>query len=364
MKESELLSLLLESTKTCNLSVAGFSLPGENTFTFWVQDTDSELPHLENTEFLIHPFYTADAFPKIQIKPQWRFDAEEGLPESLKSKLLNTKSTQTEYWTSLIGEMPETTNKQDFLAQVNEIKHQISLGEIEKAMLSAVRIMPKSPKKITDILYDLRSNYPYAFISYTSTPFHGTWIGATPEILLYQHGKNLETVSLAGTKTTEKQHEWGDKEKHEQELVTTYIRELLQTYPIEKIQIEGPEYYAVGQLVHLRTRFQITMQETPEKSVVFKLANEMHPTPAVGGYPKAKGLTLIRKLEKHERRYYAGYLGPVTENAARLFVNLRCASLFKNQVVFYSGAGITAGSDPEAEWEETGHKAASVYRNF
>jgi isochorismate synthase len=84
----------------------------------------------------------------------------------------------------------------------------------------------------------------------------------------------------------------------------------------------------------------------------------------VGGYPKADSLKLIKQLEEHERSYYAGYLGPVAEDSARLFVNLRCASLFKNEVVFYSGAGITAGSDPEAEWDETGHKARSVSRYF
>jgi isochorismate synthase len=364
VKESELLNLLLESTKTCNLSVAGFSLPGEKNFTFWVQDTDSDLPHLDNKVFSIHPFYTAEHFPNIHIQPQWCFHNEAEFPELLKSKLLNTKCKQTEYWTSLIGEMPKPTNKKVFLAQVNEIKQQISQGEIEKAMLSAIRIMPKSPKKITDILHDLRINYPNAFISYTSTPFHGTWIGATPEILLFQYGKELETISLAGTKTIDQQHEWGDKEKHEQELVTTYIKELLQTYPVDNIQIEGPEYYVVGQLVHLRTRFQITMLQIPDKSLIFKLANDMHPTPAVGGYPKVDSLKLIKQLEEHERSYYAGFLGPVTEDSARLFVNLRCASLFKNEVVFYSGAGITAGSDPEAEWDETGYKAASVSQYF
>ncbi len=364
MKESELLNLLLESTKTCNLSVAGFSLPGENTFTFWVQDTDSDLPHLKNKVFSIHPFYTAKHFPNIHIQPQWCFHTEEDLPEIIKSKLLNSKFKETEYWTSLIGEQPKITYKEDFLAQVNKIKQQISQGIIEKAMLSAIRVVPKTSKKITDILYDLRCNYPDAFISYTSTPFHGTWIGATPEILLYQHGKEFETVSLAGTKTLEQHHEWGDKEKHEQELVTTYIRDLLQTYPVDNMHIEGPADYTVGQLVHLRTRFQITMLEIPDKSVIYKLANDMHPTPAVGGYPKAESLKLIHQIEKHERSYYAGYLGPITEDYARLFVNLRCASLFRNEVAFYSGAGITAGSDPEAEWEETGHKATSVSRYF
>lgn len=359
-----MLNMLLESTQTCNLSVAGFSLPEEKSFTFWVQDTDSNLPHQNTKSFLIHPFYTAEEFPTIHIQPQWCFKAEENIPEILKSKILNTKGKTNEYWTSLIGEKPKATEKKDFIAQVNEVKKQISLGKIQKAMISAVRIIPKTPKKIKDILYDLRINYPHTFISYTSTPLHGTWIGATPEILISQHQKELETVSLAGTKTTAQKHEWSQKEKHEQELVTTYIQNILQTYPVHKIQIEGPEYFSVGQLIHLRTRFKISLLDTPNKSTILKLADEMHPTPAVGGYPKAEGLKLIKQLENHKRTYYAGYLGPIAENYTRLFVNLRCASLYKNEVVFYSGAGITQGSEPEAEWLETKHKAASVSQYF
>lgn len=360
-----MLNLLLESTKTCNLSVAGFSLPGEKSFTFWVQDTDSNLPHLNNKIFLIHPFCTTDEeFPKIQIQPLWCFQPEESIPEILKSKLLNTEGKTNEYWTSLIGEKPKATEKKDFIDQVNEVKKLISLGKIQKAMISSVRIMPKTQKKLKHILYDLRNHYPHALISYTSTPLHGTWIGATPEILISQHQRELETVSLAGTKTTAQKNEWTQKEKHEQELVTTYIQNILQTYPVQNIQIEGPEYFSVGQLIHLRTRFKISMQDIPNKSTILKLADEMHPTPAVGGYPKAESLKYIKQLEKHKRTYYAGYLGPIAENYAHLFVNLRCASLYKNEVVYYSGAGITEGSDPEAEWIETKHKATSVSQFF
>lgn len=364
MKENYLLQQLLEATKTCNVSVAGFSLPDENKFAFWIQDTDIELPSLHDGEFIIYPFFVGGNFPIISIKPQWIIADNDEVPEHIKKKLLNLSTKQPEYWTSLIDNIPEATEKTDFLLQVNEIKHQISLGNIEKAMLSAVRILPRSEKKIANILYDLRKNYPKAFISYTSTPIHGTWIGATPEIFLYQHDKKIETVSLAGTKTLELQNNWSEKEKHEQALVTQYIQEVFQKYPIDKIEIQGPEYYSVGPLIHLRTLFRINLQERPERTMMTNLVRELHPTPAVGGYPKTESLKLIEQLEKHKRSYYAGFLGPINLNTTSLFVNLRCASLNKNVVIFYSGAGITAGSDPLSEWEETGHKAASISKYF
>ncbi|MCX7743380.1 MAG: chorismate-binding protein [Flavobacteriales bacterium] len=364
MKENQLLQQLLEATKTCNVSVAGFSLPGESKFTFWIQSTDLDYPPLNDSEFIIYPFFVGGNFPIIRIKPQWSIYDNEVLPEPIQKKLINSSTKSTEYWHSLIDNVFEATNIKDFLLQVDEIKHQISLGNIEKAMLSAIRVLPRSEKKIADILLDLRKNYPNAFISYTSTPIHGTWIGATPEILLFQHDKRIETVSLAGTKTLEQQHEWSEKERHEQDLVTQYIHEIFHKYPIEEIEIQGPEYYSIGPLIHLRTLFRINLQDIPQKPMMEKLAREMHPTPAVGGYPKTASLKLIQQLEKHERSYYAGFLGPITLNSSSLFVNLRCASLHRNQVAFYSGAGITAGSDPESEWEETGHKAASIAKYF
>lgn len=52
--------------------------------------------------------------------------------------------------------------------------------------------------------------------------------------------------------------------------------------------------------------------------------------------------------------FYAGYLGPVNiHNRICLFVNLRCMQLLGDQAVLYAGAGVTADSVPESEWEET-----------
>jgi isochorismate synthase len=44
----------------------------------------------------------------------------------------------------------------------------------------------------------------------------------------------------------------------------------------------------------------------------------------------------------------------------QLFVNLRCMQWTAQNFVFYAGAGITAGSDPELEWEETNQKLVAM----
>jgi isochorismate synthase len=88
------------------------------------------------------------------------------------------------------------------------------------------------------------------------------------------------------------------------------------------------------------------------------MVRQLHPTPAVGGFPRAKALQVIGELEAHRRFYYAGFLGPVSAQLdISLFVNLRCMTLSEDTAFLISGAGITAGSDPAKEWEETANKA-------
>ena len=43
------------------------------------------------------------------------------------------------------------------------------------------------------------------------------------------------------------------------------------------------------------------------------LVEELHPTPAVGGLPKAAAVDYILKQEGYDRSYYTGYLGPFVQ---------------------------------------------------
>ena len=70
---------------------------------------------------------------------------------------------------------------------------------------------------------------------------------------------------------------------------------------------------------------------------------------------------MIKKLEKHERRFYAGFSGPWNlGDKSHLFVNLRCAEMGDSGINVYVGGGITVDSNPEAEWEETVRKSQTL----
>jgi isochorismate synthase len=84
------------------------------------------------------------------------------------------------------------------------------------------------------------------------------------------------------------------------------------------------------------------------------LAGLLHPTPAVGGLPRAEALAAIAALEGFDRGLYAGPVGWVDANGdGEWAVALRGAHLDGPRARLVAGAGIVAGSDPDAEWAET-----------
>jgi isochorismate synthase len=189
------------------------------------------------------------------------------------------------------------------------------------------------------------------------------WMGATPEPLLCSNKNDLETVSLAGTREFNAEnlnlHNWSKKELTEQELVTCFIEEALHKFKIDKYLKNGPYTKKAGNLVHLRTDF--TLKQSRANGLLGQLVQELHPTSAVCGLPKQPAMTFLLNIEKHNRKYYSGFLGPVNiDEQMQLFVNLRCMQVLCDKLVLYIGAGITSDSEADDEWTETEIKADTL----
>lgn len=183
------------------------------------------------------------------------------------------------------------------------------------------------------------------------------WIGATPETLLDCDGVSLTTMALAGTRKAGAQGPWGQKEQEEQQIVTDYISKVFRDKGLEPIIGERFSRKA-GQVEHLCT--PISLKVGSANGRLAEILSALHPTPAVGGYPKELAMEWIRRVEPHERRYYGGYLGPMFGEHVRLFVNLRCMEVDDSRLRLYVGGGLTDKSDPKSEWKETEEKAQTL----
>ena len=253
------------------------------------------------------------------------------------------------------------------LVDVEEQKRYINLvakavlrlqeSSLKKVVLSRKQSFQNSKSDI-DILTDLLDAYPAANCYFFYHPQVGKWVGATPEVLVQIDGVKLKTMSLAGTALYQEneEHIWGKKELEEQRLVTDFIVHNLKESGAVNIQESEVKTVRAGKLIHLRT--DITATVNPKDKNLY--IDALHPTPAVCGMPRNMALDFINKNENYDRSFYTGYLGMVDKGSASYFVNLRCMELHDEQVDIYVGGGVTALSDPNAEFEETLNKLSTM----
>ena len=255
----------------------------------------------------------------------------------------------------------ESSEKNDYTNFVEKCLAGIAEGKFEKVVPSRSQSFPL-PKDFDPLFtFDrLCETYPNAFVSLVSTSETGTWIGATPELLVsIDSSMKFKTTAIAGTKvfqpgTDLKSVAWTQKDIEEQAMVSRYIINCLKKIRLREYVEHGPRTAVAGNLMHLRTDYEIDMIATnfPQLgSVMLKL---LHPTSAVCGMPLESATQFIKENEGYDREYYSGYLGPVNfKNESNIFVNLRCMQVQKTKGWCYAGAGVTIDSEPEQEWLET-----------
>ena len=244
----------------------------------------------------------------------------------------------------------------EYRAKLNELISRIeSDDDLEKVVFSR-RIQLTTPQTSFKLLFEkLAAIRPTAFVYLLESELHGVWLGASPEVLVHGNGSSFKTYSLAGTLPL-KGASWSQKEIREQEIVTSYMSEILRAFDAS-VGISEVKERQAGNVKHLLTELEFNIRPDQLEEVLRKL----HPTPAVGGLSKTKALKLIDQLEEYDRGLYAGFLGIYKpEGNTALYVNLRGAQMDSTKTIIYVGGGITADSNPNSEWEETELKSQSI----
>jgi isochorismate synthase len=301
-------------------------------------ETNNYTAFLINADIYIADFITGDQLQQINALP----------PEPIYSNA---------------SDIPEEILQNEYIKQLDIILKNISEGKFEKVVLSRVKLVHGNfIPNLPEIFSIMCKSYPNAFVYIFNAGPH-LWLGATPEPLLKAKNGTMNTVSLAGTRPYSEQNlnigAWNSKERLEQEYVTRFITGVLSHFNLKDVELYGPYTKKAGNLLHLRTDFSFQSDEIMDKLGLF--LKELHPTPAVCGMPRSDSLKLIQNLEKHQREYYAGFLGPVGLNdRLSLFVNLRCMKVLTDNLALFVGGGITADSKPEDEWQETEMKAETL----
>jgi isochorismate synthase len=252
-------------------------------------------------------------------------------------------------------------------AIVAEATAAIERAEAEKIVLArAVRVEARRPFDLPAALRRLRAAYPTCAI-FALANQAGCFLGATPERLVRLIDGEVQVSCLAGTvargRTAEEDDRLGaellasDKNRQEHTLVVQELTEQLAGGVVDLEVPPEPALMRVRNVQHLHTPLRGRLAAGGS---LLELAARVHPTPAVGGRPRAPALTFIRENERLDRGWYAGPVGWVDAGGdGELVVALRSAlvpsdaGLPGRVATLFAGCGIVAGSDPAAEYAES-----------
>jgi menaquinone-specific isochorismate synthase len=251
-------------------------------------------------------------------------------------------------------------------AAVRRALDAIAGGALEKVVLARrVSVWADQPFSIPVVVNRLRRAHPSCF-----TFAAGPLLGASPELLVRRRGRWAWSLPMAGTverggsraedKRLVAALRSSPKELDEHRLVVEDVRGRLGRL-CQEVFVKGPELVGLSSVTHLATT--VTGRLNLPAPSALAIAGVLHPTPAVGGLPREDALATIAELEGFDRGQYAGPVGWVDGRGdGDWAVALRCAHVDGRRAVLSAGAGIVAGSDPEAEWAETQAKLEPMMR--
>lgn len=247
-----------------------------------------------------------------------------------------------------------------------QCKEMLSDGHLEKIVLSRTATLrmctPLTAAHRHALFLESCYRYPHSFVSLVELPApYGAWLMATPEVLVETETNGFHTMALAGTSPVSDESKlllenWSPKNRREQACVADYIRKHLTALSTE-VHESAVYVRRAASLLHLCTDFHLT---SSGETALASLAAALHPTPAVCGTPVEEARRVIAQVESHDRAYYSGFSGPVSQDEAHLYVNLRCAHLFPTHATLYAGGGLLHESDFDAEWRETERKLTTM----
>ncbi|MFB7516657.1 chorismate-binding protein [Streptomyces sp. NPDC056144] len=263
------------------------------------------------------------------------------------------------------GDWTSSLDRAAYIAGVRRVREHIARGEVYQANLCRVLSAPLPDLAGADVdalTALLARGNPAPYAGTIRLPAHGVEIAtASPELYLRREGALITSGPIKGTGRTAA--DLLPKDHAENVMIVDLVRnDLGRVSETGTVAVPGLcEIEEHPGLVHLVSTVTGLLREDagwPE------LLAATFPPGSVTGAPKSSALRIIEALETAPRGPYCGGIGWVDADAdtAQLAVGIRTFWIDRPEGVlrFGTGAGITWGSDPEREWEETELKAARL----
>ncbi len=252
------------------------------------------------------------------------------------------------------------------------LKHLINRGIqlVEKGILdkivlaNRIKIKLKNKLDLLEILKRLKNNQPNTCRYVWKRNSKDILFGASPEKLFSYNKPNLILEALAGTISTDSNFNKllrSSKDLKEHNYVIQYLIKCLEVSKITNFKKSDIKVNSFGDISHLQTHIFSKV----ENICPFELLKNLHPSPAVCGYPKNEALDWINTLESFPRGNYASPMGWVDASGnASFLVAIRGARYIEENIEFTAGSGIVSGSVLEKEIDEIKLKFESIVKQI
>jgi isochorismate synthase len=257
-----------------------------------------------------------------------------------------------------------------YVARVRRAIEAIRTGELQKVVLAReVHVTARSAIDAVAWLVALRERFP-ACTLFAVGEGDSVFLGASPERLVRVQGELVETAAIAGTAprgaSQAADRALGlalcDSRKNgdEHAIVVAHLQSVLAGCCDEVVVDAEPRLLRTRTVQHLYTGLH-ARRRPGARATLLELAARLHPTPAVGGAPRAAALAWLADHEAVERGWFAGPVGFLqSDGDGEFVVALRSARVRGRRATAWAGAGIVARSDPRAEFTETELKLRTV----
>lgn len=252
-------------------------------------------------------------------------------------------------------------DKDEWLYAVEKARKQIKQNDFEKAVLAREVLLTFNDSiSISSVLKKLEKDQSSSYL-FSFEIGEKSFVGATPERLVKKIENQVLSTCLAGSikrgKTEEEDLTLGEqllvdkKNLHEHEIVVKMIHHAFEHCCSEIETLPFPTLLKTQNIQHLYTPIKGTIKEGFS---LMDIVAELHPTPALGGYPKEEALTFIRREEPMERGWYAAPIGWFDLHDNGEFVVAIRSGLIEGQHAYlFAGCGIVEDSVPDEEFMET-----------
>jgi aminodeoxychorismate synthase component I len=268
-----------------------------------------------------------------------------------------------------VGPLASNFTHADYLAAVRRVRHYIREGDVYQVNLSQrfQFAFEGRPFALWEHLYALN---PAPFYAFVQAGDHQV-LSTSMERFLLRRGSTIETRPIKGTRkrgrTAEEDEELrrelqtSPKDDAELSMIVDLLRnDLGRICRPRTVRVDEHKRLESYQNVH--HLISIVTGELRDGLTHGEMLRATFPGGSITGCPKVRAMEIIDELEPHVRHVYTGAIGYLGWHGnADLNIAIRTALVHQENCYFSVGGGIVYDSDEEDEYQETLHKARTLF---